>query len=111
MGLGWVRIPLDWLVFRKNEFTGWVVRLGKLRLRILKIRNWEAYVVQENWRWPFWWLALRIWLTLLWFEKNLRLTAAIWGILWTPEPGAMPLWGDFALLHLLRRRRMHGPAC
>lgn len=105
-GIGWARIhlPYDW----QGKYEP-VIFHGNLWLRILYVDRggfpgWLYVVESDNWRWPIWWVLLRPWRFLCWFERNLRLTAEIWGLL-KCELGVMPRWRDFVLLWWIRKRK------
>lgn len=107
IGIGWAKIPLG------LEGVGWrgefepVIFHGNLWLRILcvdrEFPGWLCVVESDNWRWPLWWLLLRLRRPLCWFERNLRWTANIWGLL-KCDIGCMPRWRDFVLLGWIRKR-------
>jgi len=82
------------------------ISYGKLKMRII---GWQEpdnlYVVEaDNWRWLIWWVLLRLWRPICWFERNLRLTAHIWGLL-KCDIGCMPCWRDFVLLWWIKKRK------
>jgi hypothetical protein len=106
IGHGWAKMPLpyDW----RGEFEP-VIFQGNLWLRILSIDRGfpgSLYVVEaDNWRWPIWWVLLRLWRFASWFERNLRLTARVWGLLKGDDLACEWYWRDFVLLWWIRQWR------
>lgn len=105
-GIGIAYVPDTWLMSRDVNGHGQTIFLGELRLRIIRYERFPGggRVVKDNWRWPIWWALLRLWLFLCWLERNLRLTAAIWGLL-KGEMACIPRWRDFLPLWYLRKWR------
>ena len=103
IGRGWAKmhLPYDW----RGQFEP-VIFHGNLWLRILYadrgFPGWLCVVESDNWRWPLWWLLLRPWRFLCWLERNMRLTACIWGLL-KCDIACVPRWRDFVLLWWVRK--------
>ena len=97
-GIGWATLPLDWTW----RFEGEIVRFRILRVEDRGFPGWLYVAEADNWRWPLWWVILRGWLFLRWLERNIRMTAAIWGLIET-EVGARPWWGNLWPLPVLRK--------
>jgi hypothetical protein len=97
-----------WIATPDGEFTLPFISCGALDLRALGWQGYDStnlYVVEaDNWRWPIWWVLLRLWRFARWFEHNLRLTAHIWSLL-KCDIGCEPRWRDFILLWWIRQWR------
>lgn len=107
IGRGWAVVPLEWMYGWRGKFEP-VIFHGNLWLRILYVDRgfvgWLYVVESNNWRWPIWWVLLRLWRFARWFERNLRMTATIWGLL-KCDIGAIPHWSDFIPLWWIRQWR------
>lgn len=104
-GMGVASVPWHWcrgiiLVERRG------LRLGNLSLRVVGYERFPrvAYVAKNNRVWPIWWTLFRLGRFAKWFERNLRMTAAVWGLLQC-EIGASPRWRDFILWRWLTKRK------
>lgn len=103
IGIGWamMHLPDGW----RGAFEP-VIFEGNLWLRILYVDRgfpgWLCVVEADNWRWPLWWVLLRCHRLLSWFERNLRFTCAIWGLI-KGELGVEPLWRNFIGAGRVRR--------
>jgi len=109
IGRGWGRITFDEIGWGKfgGEFEP-IIFEGNLSLRVLYVQRGFVgflYVLEaDNGRWPIWWVLLHLWRFTHWFERNLRLTAAVWGLI-KYDIGASPRWRDFMLLRWIRQWR------
>jgi len=111
VGNGWARVPLDWVYNWQGKFEP-VIFHGNLWLRILYVErefpDWLCVVESGNWRWPVWWILFRLWRFVRWFERNLRLTARIWGLLKHDDLACEWRWRDFVLLWWIKKKPRSG---